>query len=456
MQTGVLILHSSKTYGRTDNKKRLLYKCIPNHRFMHSSAILLPYDVSLGFSKHIQNKFVAFHLIRENQGVIDEIFGDVNDVEAYYEYQRASRQLKGFPTKPKFSLTADCRLLSSVENRFFENVFTIDGKNTTDFDDAFSLKPRGIGGWTLSIYITNVAKYVHHFGLWDALMETTMTTANIYLPHRKIRLLPASLVSHHISLQEGKERYTLCLDISLDTDGNVVDTHWTEALISVKKNHIYESPELLASPHYKLLKRITPVLTSHDCVAYWMEYYNNTIVNCSTQNREKIIYVHHYSITHCKIPPKGYYLYNENNANTYIHCTSPIRRTVDIYNQAVFLGLPLHCPNIEWVNEKTRNIRSLQMECALMQVCFSNDVDLDTVYSGIIFDNERKNNGNEFTCLVYIESLKLISKITSNEELPLFSPFLFRLFTFQDEHTIQKKIRLQRIEKTTVAISQDL
>ena len=52
---GVLLLEGNKTYGRTPNKKRLYYRCIPNNK--NYPVFLVPYDVKLGFSKHQQNKY---------------------------------------------------------------------------------------------------------------------------------------------------------------------------------------------------------------------------------------------------------------------------------------------------------------------------------------------------------------------------------------------------------------
>ena len=55
---GIIMLENSKTYGRTENKKRLLYKCIPDDKRL--PAFLIPYDMKLGFSKNIKDKYVVF------------------------------------------------------------------------------------------------------------------------------------------------------------------------------------------------------------------------------------------------------------------------------------------------------------------------------------------------------------------------------------------------------------
>ena len=40
---GILVLENNKTFGRTYNKKRLLYKCIPDDTYL--PVFLVPYEV---------------------------------------------------------------------------------------------------------------------------------------------------------------------------------------------------------------------------------------------------------------------------------------------------------------------------------------------------------------------------------------------------------------------------
>ena len=86
---GVLMLENNKTFGRTENKKRLLYKCIPDDR--HLPAFLVPYDVKIGFSKVQKNKFVTFKFDCWNdkhpRGILTETIGDVDNLDCFFEYQ---------------------------------------------------------------------------------------------------------------------------------------------------------------------------------------------------------------------------------------------------------------------------------------------------------------------------------------------------------------------------------
>lgn len=92
---GVLILEGNKTFGRTPNKKRLYYRCIPNNK--NYPVFLVPYDVKLGFSKHQQNRYVLFKYDNWNSkhpyGELVEVLGDVDNLEVFYEYQLHCKKL---------------------------------------------------------------------------------------------------------------------------------------------------------------------------------------------------------------------------------------------------------------------------------------------------------------------------------------------------------------------------
>jgi hypothetical protein len=82
---GVLLLENNKTFGRTENKKRLLYKCIPDDR--HLPSFLIPYDIKLGFSKVNKNKYVVFKYEnwdgKHPRGILVETVGDVDSLESF-------------------------------------------------------------------------------------------------------------------------------------------------------------------------------------------------------------------------------------------------------------------------------------------------------------------------------------------------------------------------------------
>ena len=165
-----------------------------------------------------------------------------------------------------------------------------------------------------------------------------------------------------------------------------------------------------------------------------------------------------------------YILYSDNHKElehaimqlkSYIHITSPIRRIVDLLNQIEMMQ-HLRCiknlshnatafllkwiQKIDYINTTTKSIRKTQTECELLQKCIIDTTILGKLYDGIILHIFIKPNGKN-TYSVYLESLKIIYNITICEILEIHSIYKFKLFLFQDEYNIKKKIRLQLITK---------
>jgi len=93
---GVLLLENNKTFGRTINRKRLLYKCVPDDK--HIPAFLIPYEVQMGFSKVIKYKYVIFEFEnwrdKRPHGILVQTLGNTDNLEVFYEYQLYFRSLQ--------------------------------------------------------------------------------------------------------------------------------------------------------------------------------------------------------------------------------------------------------------------------------------------------------------------------------------------------------------------------
>ena len=131
----------------------------------------------------------------------------------------------------------------------------------------------------------------------------------------------------------------------------------------------------------------------------------------------------------------------------YIHITSPIRRLVDLLNQLLFLQRNKMIKNlsksgeeflnqwsnkIEYINTSMRSIRKIQTDCEIMQRCFDNPNIINNVYDGVVFDKISKNDGL-ITYMVYLEKLKLLSRVTTPIEVDNLSREKFRIYLFDDE-----------------------
>ena len=381
---GILMLENNKTFGRTPNKKRLLYKCIPDDK--HLPSFLVPYDVKIGFSKIQKNKYVVFKFDHWDSthpcGILLETLGDVGDPSVFYEYQLYCKSLHvsmtDFTNKTRDQLLKRSNdeyieyILKNpdfnIEDRRDRRTFTIDPHGSLDYDDAFGIVKNEDGTSVVSIYIANVYFWLEVLGLWRSFSSRVST---IYLPDRRRPMLPTILSDNLCSLQEGQTRFTFVMDLFLDSDQTIIKTEFKNAAIKVFKNFRYEEPDLLyKTPEYSNILDITykydkRITDSHDVVAYWMVYMNKTcgewmankkigifrsavyknkmvFENLETNQEVEILPVETQRIIKTWNNAAGLYVvYNQNavldhdimKTKTYIHITSPIRRLIDLLNQ---------------------------------------------------------------------------------------------------------------------------
>ena len=291
---GVLILDTGRTYGRLG--RRLLYKCIPDDKSL--PAFIIPYEIKASFSKATKNKFIVFRFMEWGAGhpvgEIADTLGDVDDLNAFYEYQiwrnRLHININDFTKTVGRAIHAaggEAAIIDSIllnpnfvieDHRDIDNVFSIDPSTSTDYDDAFSVIYDGNGITRVNVYIANVFVWLEALGLWSAFAGRVST---IYLPDKKRPMLPGLLSDGACSLKEGCDRFSFMMTVVFDEYGKVVEEpSFKTVVIRVNKNYAYEEPALKKALSYRNLYRLTELLDSntvdsHDVVAFWMIYMNH-------------------------------------------------------------------------------------------------------------------------------------------------------------------------------------
>jgi hypothetical protein len=506
---GVLILKDNKTFGRKNGK--LLYRCIPDD--IRIPVFLVTYEMkTIGFSKSFLNLYVTF--VYDNwsekhpHGILHQVIGPVDKLDNFYEYQLYCKSLhssiqkfnkdtsKALKSKSHDAFIENISLkYPSIENRTDKskwNVFTIDGPTTVDFDDAFSIHSLENGFYQLSIYISNVTIWMDVLNLWDSFSQRIST---IYLPDKKRPMLPTILSDCLCSLQSGNTRLAFVMDITINNDFSIVEIKYTNAMIKVTKNYIYEEPDLLKSYSYQNILSVTKELSksknykylnnirnSNDLVSYLMILMN---YHCSTEMLKTKNGIFRSSVikNDISIPPDlpdevGNFIKIWNSSicqyvdgsninvkhqildiDSYIHITSPIRRMVDLLNIIKFQqnkelihlseGADLFynkwINQLDYINITMRAIRKIQNDCSLLSLCSSNPDVLEKTYDGYSFDKLERSDGL-FQCIVYLPELKLVSRITTRCNLNNYEKKLYKLYLFHDEDRFKKKIRLQLLE----------
>ena len=118
-----------------------------------------------------------------------------------------------------------------------EIVFTIDGEDAKDFDDAVSIKKLPKGKYLLGVHIADVSHYVKENTALDK--EAYRRGTSVYLLDTVVPMLPFKLSNNLCSLMEDKDRLTFTVEMIIDEEGRVLDFDVAPSVIRSKKRLTY-------------------------------------------------------------------------------------------------------------------------------------------------------------------------------------------------------------------------
>ena len=211
-------------------------------------------DLEIKLDKRSLKNCVAGHKVvvkltkelgkRRYAGEIIKILGHKDDpgmdiLSIAYKYQidpefgeEVEKELESIPTEVSPADLVNRRDLTSW------NIFTIDGANTKDIDDAISFTKEN-DLYVLGVHIADVSNYVkENTALGDAAYERG--TSN-YLANTVIPMLPHKLSNGICSLNEGVVRLTMSCVMKINNQGHVVDYEIFESYIQSRKKMTYEA-----------------------------------------------------------------------------------------------------------------------------------------------------------------------------------------------------------------------
>ena len=203
---------------------------------------------------------------RKAEGKIVEVIGGIN--EAGIDMLSLIKEYK-LPYKFPDDVVEEARKfgnkinLSQTQNRRDlreEEIFTIDGEDAKDLDDAVSVSKNEDGNYILNVHIADVSHYVKDRSKLDR--EARIRGTSIYMLDRVIPMLPRELSNGLCSLNCGEDRLTLSVSMEIDKSGKVIDSDVYKSIINVTQRMSYtDVQKIIDGSDEKVLKKYEKYIT---------------------------------------------------------------------------------------------------------------------------------------------------------------------------------------------------
>lgn len=115
-------------------------------------------------------------------------------------------------------------------------IFTIDGADAKDLDDAISIARHG-DGYLLSVHIADVSHYLPFRGVMD--QQAFQRGTSIYFASQVIPMLPKALSNGLCSLTPNQDRLSLTALLTLDASGQLTDYRFCKSVIRSRLKGVY-------------------------------------------------------------------------------------------------------------------------------------------------------------------------------------------------------------------------
>ncbi len=139
-------------------------------------------------------------------------------------------------------------------------IFTIDGDDSKDFDDAVDIIKYPDGSYRLGVYIADVSHYVKEGSKLDEIAFSKGTS--VYLADRVIPMLPFKLSNGICSLNPNVERLALACIMDISKEGNLTNYEIRECVIKSKYRMTYSNVNKIIDGDLELQKEYFELVPS--------------------------------------------------------------------------------------------------------------------------------------------------------------------------------------------------
>ena len=224
------------------------------------------YIAKKNFGKARNNHKVLVKIIKYPQnakkaeGKILEVLGNVNEagvdmLSLIKEHKLPSKFPE--PVIEEAKKCGDSIDQNDIKNRVDfrgRNIFTIDGEDAKDLDDAVRVEKLENGNYKLEVHIADVSHYVKEDSLLD--QEALLRGTSIYMLGRVIPMLPRELSNGICSLNSGVDRFTLSCIMEINKNGKVVSSEICKGIINVTERMSYtDVQKIIEGSDKKVLER---------------------------------------------------------------------------------------------------------------------------------------------------------------------------------------------------------
>ena len=141
-------------------------------------------------------------------------------------------ELNKLPVDVKESDLADRRDLRK------EMIFTIDGDDTKDIDDAISIERKQDGNYKLGVHIADVSNYIKENSVLD--LEARKRGTSTYLVDRVIPMFHHQISNGICSLNPDEDRLTISCEMVISSEGKLLDYEIFPSVIHSRKQMTYK------------------------------------------------------------------------------------------------------------------------------------------------------------------------------------------------------------------------